>query len=284
MKRLFKYEFVKATKNKLFIISVIIGLLICLYSAVYTIESYYTELDNCEIIRQQSDCLINPMNASFSLFNRWIGQEWISVASSLFFLLCPLLATIPYSWSFSVEKKNGYINNIFIRTNKSRYVNVKFIVTFLTGGLCALIPIMVNLMVVSAFIPAVKPDVFYDIYYNMPVSNAFSQLFYEMPVVYILLKVIIIALFSGCYAVMGQATGFIIKNKFIAILLPFVFMMLYNYISNVFSPTVELSPIQYLYGGGDVLTDFRIVIVQMFIIGFVSYAVMRIKGEVKDVL
>lgn len=284
MKRMFMYEFRKATRNRLFIISLIICLVICVYSALYSINSYYREIENYKLIISQSDCLVNPMNASFSLYNRWIGQEWVSVASSLFFLLCPLITTIPYSWSYCFEKKSGYINNIYIRANRRRYVNVKYIVTFVSGALCTLIPVVVNVVIVSAFVPAVKPDIFYDIYYNMPVSNVLSQFFYTAPLFCLLLKVMIISLFSGCYAVMGQATGFIIRNKYVAVLLPFVFMMLFNYVANVFSPITELSPIQYLYGGGDVLTDFRIVTAEMLIIGFISYAVMRIKGEVKDVL
>ena len=284
MARLFKIEFIKATKNKLFLISVLIGIVLCVYSAVYVICSYYNDLEDLKIIAEQSECIINPMASSFSLYNKWIGQEWVSMASSLLFLLLPLTASLPYSWNYCIEKKSGYINNVFTRVNKGRYIKTKFLTTFLVGAISIFIPLLINIMIVSSFIPAAKPNVYYDIYYNMPISCVFSEMFYKTPLLYTVMKVLLISSFGGSFAVLGQATGTIIKNKFIAVLFPFVFMLLFNYIVNVFSGNIELSPIQFLYGGGDALTSYWIVISELVVLLTSSFLIMKIKGEKKDVL
>ncbi len=284
MARLFKIEFIKATKNKLFLISVLIGMVLCIYSAVYVICSYYNDLADLKIIAEKSECIINPMASSFSLYNKWIGQEWVSMASSLLFLLLPLTASLPYSWNYCIEKKSGYINNVFTRVNKSRYIKTKFLTTFLVGAISIFIPLLVNIIVVSSFIPAAKPNVYYDIYYNMPISCVFSEMFYKTPLLYTVMKILLISSFGGSFSVLGQATGTIIKNRFIVVLFPFVFMLLFNYIVNVFSENVELSPIQFLYGGGDALSSYWIVIAELFLLLTSSFLMMKIKGEKKDVL
>ena len=61
-------------------------------------------------------------------------------------------------------------------------------------------------------------------------------------------------------------------------------MLLFNYIVNVFSGNIELSPIQFLYGGGDALTSYWIIIVELVVLLTSSFLIMKIKGEKKDVL
>lgn len=284
MIKLFKFEFIKATKNKLFLLSILIGIIFCCYSAIYVICCYYADLDSLKTIAEQSGCIVNPMLPAYSLYNKWIGQEWISMTSSLFFLLLPLTATLPYSWSYCIEKKTGYINNVYTRTNKHRYITIKFLVTFLAGILSAFVPILFNLMLVSSFIPAIKPDVYYDIYYNMPISYIFSEIFYNSPLLYILLKISLITCFSGAFAVFAQAIGTIIKNKFIVVLFPFVLVLIFNYISKVFFPNIELSPIQFLYGGGDTVSSCWVIPLELSVLILSSFFIMKFKGEKKDVL
>lgn len=284
MLRLFKYEFFKATKNKLFVISLSIGIALCVYSAVYSIVSYYADIENLRLIAEQSKVLINPMTASFSLYNKWIGQEWASPASSLLFLLLPLIAAIPYSWSYCTEKKNGYINSVFTRVDKCDYMKTKFFTTFFVGMISVLIPLTVNVMIVSSFIPAVKPDAFYDIYYNMPISCVFSEVFYKAPLLYLLIKGLLISLFGGSFAVLGLAVGTVINNKFVIVFFPFILALLFNYVSNVFSPSVTLSPVQFLYGGGDVLTSWWIAFSELLLMSVGSFFIMVVKGAKKDVL
>lgn len=284
MRRLFKVEMIKATKNKMFAMSLLIGTVLCIYSAIYVIVAYYGDLENMRIMIENSDCLINPMTEAFSFYNKWIGQEWISVASSLFFLLLPLSASLPYSRSYCTEKKSGYINSIFIRVSRAKYIKIKFAVTFLVGALCVLIPLLINVMIVSSFIPAVRPDVFYDMYYNMPVSCVLSVLFYKTPLLYTITKLIIISAYAGAFATLGQAVGTVIRNKFVVVLFPFIFMLLFNYVSNVFSSQTELSPIQFLYGGGDVLLSHLIVPLELFVLISGSFLIMKIRGGRKDVL
>ena len=284
MKNLLKHEFTKAIKNKMFFFSLLIVTALCIYSAVFVIISYYDDINKINLIATQNECEVNPMIPAFTLYNKWIGQEWISFSSSLLFLLLPLTASLPFSWSFCKEKKIGYLNNLYIRTSPQKYLNTKYFVTFIVGVISILIPLFINLMIVSAFIPAVDPNVHYDIYYNMPVNCILSELFYTYPLLYIIIKLLIISLFSGAFAVLGQATGIIIKNKFVVVLFPFVFLLIFNYISSILSPTVELSPIQFLYGGGKILTNYWVIQLELSIFLLSSLIIIKFKGVNKDAL
>lgn len=282
--RLFKIELTKAVKNKYFISALTVGVLLCLCFAGYSVGSYFDALEKSSLIANESGVLLNPMSASHTLYNRWIGQEWVSPSSSLFFLLLPLISALPYSRSYAEEVKSGYLNNIFIRTHKSKFLISKFFSAFSVGAVVVAIPLILNVMTVSAFIPAVKPNVYCDVYYNMPVNCVFSEMFYKMPLLFVLLKITLISFYAGCFSVLGLSIGMLFKNKFVAVLFPFVFMLLFNYISNVFSPDSELSPIQFLYGGGDVLSNIYVLITELLVLFFVPLVITKAVAMKKDAL
>ncbi len=285
MRNLYKTELKKAILNKYFAICLLICSGICIYSAISSISGYFRDLNYSETFSSLYGYTENPALACSSLFNNWVGADWNAFTSSLLFLLMPLIASIPYSWSFASEKKSGYLNNIFTRVKRITYLKAKLFATFTTGFLCLFIPIVLNIMTVSSFIPAAKPNVFWDIHYNAPVTSVFSEMFYETPVFFIIFKTVLISFFGGCYSITGLATGSIIRNKFVAVSFPFVFALLFNYISNVFlPPTFEISPIQFLYGGGNQPSSSLMIVFEITVMLLFSFIALKYRGEKIDAL
>ncbi len=285
MKNLYTLEIKKSLLNKFFIAAVVIGSLICVYSACICILGHYNGLALAEELSNGNTYIENPALSASSLFNRWIGQEWNSFASSLFFLLLPLISSIPYSWSYLSEKKCGYMNNVFTRTKKGLYLKAKFTASFISGFLCAVIPMVLNVIIVSAFIPAIKPNVFWDMYYNMPIISVFSEMFYKAPFLFVIFKIMLTGIFGGSFAVLGMSLGTVVKNKFVVVSLPFVFILLFNYLSNViFSPLFEVSPVQFLYGGGDPITNWLVILIEITVLISLSAMLIRLRGEKRDAL
>lgn len=84
--RLWKMECRKAFINRFFGITLCGGIIFCIMSALYNIESYFQGQYQ---LRQLGG---NPMTQAFGLFNHWIGGEQSSLGYILFFSVFPLLS------------------------------------------------------------------------------------------------------------------------------------------------------------------------------------------------
>lgn len=103
LKRMIGIELRKALKNKLFYITILLGCSITMLSFVNSIAIYQNEL------LMQEHSAGNPMQALSNVFNNWSGGETFSLGSSIYFFVLPLLAAIPYGWSYCEEKQCGYV-------------------------------------------------------------------------------------------------------------------------------------------------------------------------------
>lgn len=172
-----KIEIKKALKNVLFVVTLIVASTIALYSAVSVINLYNESVEINKISEDMYEDINNPDLAMSTLFNQWIAEEWTSSGQSLFFLMLPFFASLTYSWSLSSELKSGYIKHMITRMNRKKYFMSKYVAVFIAGGLVITIPMLLNFMTVSSFIPAVRPDIFYDMYYansNSSLCKPFS--------------------------------------------------------------------------------------------------------------
>ena len=279
-----KTEMKKAAGSLWFIATLIVAVAVALYSAVFVINQYYDTIGYDVMSESMLGDITNPDHAMITLFNSWIGQEWVSSGQALFYLLLPFLSTLAYSWSLASEMKSGYVKHIVTRARRKQYYVSKYFSAFFSGGLVIVIPMILNLMTVSAFIPAIKPDVFYDIYYGMNTTQAFSALFFEHPFIFIIYRLASNFIFAGLFAAFGVSLAFFIKNKFVLVTIPFLLSLVLSYISSYHFLPFVFSPVQFLHGGGDAyVTSVWVMIAEALILFAVSFCVTMFRGEKDDV-
>lgn len=243
--RLLRMECRKAIGNKFFKIAFGAALCFALLSAWYCIDSYFFSRQQAEQYGSG-----NPMLQVETLYNTWIGGEGMSLGFSLFFTLLPLLATLPYGWSYFVERKSGYERQVMARSNKKDYFLSKYIATFLAGGLVILIPLLVNFFLVACFIPAILPDYAYMIYYGVELGHLGSSLFYTIPILFVLLYLVLDFIFAGLFACMSLALSLLVKNRVAVMLLPFLSILAFHYGQMplvAYRLYIELSPLYFLH-------------------------------------
>lgn len=214
-----KLEISKAIKNKFFLTTLIIALIFTLLSAWYMIDLYYYTQNAMRI----HGITGNPMTPAFSLFNHWVSGESTSFGFTLFFTLLPLLAVLPYGWSYFIEYKSGYLKQVVVRSSKLQYFLAKYIATFMAGGLVVCIPLVINLLVVACFIPAITPSPMYALYYSIAHVSMWSQFFYSQPLFFVILYLMLTFIFGGLFATMSLSISFFCKNRIAIILVPFFF-------------------------------------------------------------
>lgn len=280
-----KTELRKALGNYLFWLSLAIASGIAIWSALQNISAaneYYSFIDS---LQTTSGIVKNPEYASVTLFNSWIGQDYTAVATTLFFTLLPILCVLPYSWSFFSERRSGYIRQIVSRSSRKTYFLSKYIATFTAGALVILIPMLLNFMLVSSFIPAISPNINYDIYYNVPSANMGAELFYSQPFFFVLMRMFTAALYAGLIATSVISLSFFVKNRFAVLLIPFLALLVLNYFSEalVVKYGIEISPLDFLGGTSLGIVKTSVVALFALLVFVFSFGITLGKGVRSDV-
>lgn len=240
-RNLLKTELKKSFKNKFFLISLIMGLLFAFMSGLYNVEAYQ-EYSTVQIEG-------NPMVQGNSLYNTWIGGECGSLGFTLFYTFLPLLAVIPYGWSYAMERKTGYAKMVQIRAGRISYFGAKYIATFLTGGVVIVVPLIFNLLFVACFVPAIQPTWIYSVYYPYHYGAIWSYLFFTQPIIFEILYLILVFIFAGLFSVMGFAVSFYTNKRVMAVLVPYFLILALHYSRRLLYGRVykELSPLNFLH-------------------------------------
>lgn len=220
MHNILKFELKRAFCNKNFIISLIIGLIIV---------SAHLILQVLPSVHSLNNYLLGKGEYPLSLFNTWIGGEGHSMQPSLFNMLIPLLAAIPFMNSYYVDNKSGYIKNVFMKIEKKKYFIAKFISVFLSAGIAVILPLLIDLLLTAMFMPALIPDAS-SMTFSLNASCMLSDLFYQSPFIYLLIYFCIVFMYAGLLGVLGLTISFFVNNSLFVILSPFMFYVLADYI------------------------------------------------------
>lgn len=213
--KIYKFEMKRAFRTSGFYISILIGSVIAIVDWVQY-GLYYS--------LRQGDWLNanHAMSYPVNFYESWIGganQKY----GTLFFLILPLLVVIPYAVSFQQDNKNHYIVSICTRVQKKSYLRAKFCAVFISGGITALIPLLLNLLLNAAVLPGVYPQV--ALGGTILPKSSFSGVFYTHPLLYVILSLIIIFTFSGVLAVSALYVSFYSGKAYSVLLFPFVLCM-----------------------------------------------------------
>ncbi len=279
-----KIELRKAFGNKLFLLTLAVGIVIASISAYQNIQVYLSAVAQDAYRKEISDVLFNPMYPAFSPYTYWISGDYQYPMTSLFYLLLPLMASLAFSWSFFMEKKSGYIKNVVTRTKKTHYFLAKYIAVFLSGGAVIAFPLIINFLTVACFIPAYQPDIYYNIYYKMS-YHFLSELFYSSPLLYVIYVMVLDFVFSGLIATASMALAFFVRNRFAVVLLPFLLLLGIQYIQDTLYDTFQMtiSPIDFLkaYDSGPI-TGW-VVFPSILILFLLTFGITCFKGVRDDV-
>ena len=150
----------------------------------------------------------------------------------MYALTFPLLASLAFSDAYAEDFNTGFIKNILTKVNKKRYLLSRYAVNFCIGGLMATLPLTVNFLGEMAAYPLIDNHYFL----GMPVVTGggfWPELFYSHPLVYILLRLGLLFLFGGMLASLGLAFSTVVKNRYIVLIFPFLFVLMMDVVANV---------------------------------------------------
>lgn len=233
-KSITKLELKKAFSSPWFFLAMALLLLCAIMSAAYSIQNYLNILYNgFPHYFENGKMRVNEHYATWNCYQKWIGSELTTLASTLFFTLLPICAVLPYATSYLQEYKAGYLRLILPKCGKVHYYIAKSFAVFLTGAAVVIIPLIVNFLTVSACIPSTAPQVNYNLYNYVLFGDMWADLFYNQPLLYVILYILLDGLFGGLLALSAFAFSFLIRNRVVILVLPLVLILGLDYISTL---------------------------------------------------
>ena len=236
-----KNEIYKMYKNKF----LWVGMLITFFIMVGELSFSYTQFYNMNKVAELYE---NGKHYPFVLSRFWIGGDLASVYNKIYYLLLPIFAVLPFSVTYYIEIRTGYIKNICIRIKKKHYIFAKYIVAFIGGGLGVSIPLLFNLWT-SALYSVNYPQAVTLMITPIGNKSLFADIFFEKPLLYILIYTGIAFVYGGIFAVMSMAVVYLCKNIFVYVTFPFIMNMSAYYIllntsAIKFVPIAFINPLQ----------------------------------------
>ena len=278
MKNITKLELWKAFHNKYFYMSLLFGLVIALVDAIenYIIVQDLTER-TLEIVALG---LGSGGHSGFSLFLLSLPYNGVNYASRLYLFVWPILAAIPYGWSYSAERRSGIYYQIISRTNPRVCFGAKYIAVFISGGFAVSFPAIADILLNALICPYEVMDVSHSI---ASVFNGWflSELYYTYPWVHALIWCGVLFMLGGTVAGLCFVAGAKIRLHALVVLIPFVALIVWDlFVGNVIMPMIPisypsllLSPLQMVIAASGLPNPEWIVLLSIIILGMLGVTI-----------
>ena len=173
------------------------------------------------------------------------------------------------------------VYDYIIPGEKSIYMVAKSIAVFITAGVSAVFPLLLNLMLTMTVLPVITYD-----WYQLPNYKAvFMKLAIKNVVVYSLVYMILIFVFAGLIAGLALSLSLYANNRFVVMSLPFLICVvsgrLVTYASNPIIRGLAIQKVFYVpQSSPTTLVSLCILFVVLVICGYVHFIVRGVKMDV----
>lgn len=241
MRGVLKSEIWKSIHNGYFNGAIIVGLFIV---AINLLESAIRTSQLTELLLDYLNKGL-PVSTSYegvSLFISWIAVHPTGLGSNVFFFIWPILAAMPYGWSYMQDRHSGLYNQMVTKTKISYYYLSKYVATFLSGGIAIAFPLCLDLILAALICPYCIPDVTMSL---MPITNVtfLSELYYSKPWLYAAIWCILDFFGGGVTSCLCLCVGVHMKSSIAIIISPFIAFLLLDFILSLMSSVLETKQI-----------------------------------------
>ena len=235
-----RHEIRLALRSKEFWISIAVGVVLM------GVHYFDTILPSVQFI----DASIQEGMLPHSVFSKWVGASASSFVPSLYFLLIPILASLPFGASFYNDQKSGYLIQMVFQSGRKKYLVSKYTAIFLVGGLAVTLPLLLELYAAAMTLPSIIPVMAVGYFPWQHGTRLMPYLPYTNPYAYVGVYMVIIFLFAGAMAGISAAVAPVSRNTFIVWIAPFVLIRCVGSIATFlgesrFDPMYFLKPIQF---------------------------------------
>ncbi len=228
MKNGLKTEWKKMIRMRSVWIAILIGTAICCVNFFENIETlaWFGSVS--------ASGTISYGYSTLSIFANWIEGASAGIGQMVFFIVYPILAAIPFSWSLCRECQGGYTNHLLTRESKRTYLASKYVTVFASGGIAITLPLTVNFILNAWILPICAPAA---AMVGGGDARYLSYLLFTKPMLYLICTLLTDFCWGGLLACLGMTVSLFFKNTTVALLSPFVIFYGETILSDAFLRT-----------------------------------------------
>lgn len=200
-----KMEMIRVCRRPNFWLLIVVGLVLAL---IPVIQTWPHGVNN--------DYYVFYPRSAYISWMYFIGSTY-----PIYALIFPLLASLSFSDAYAEDFNTGLIKNILTKVEKRKYLLVRFLVNFIVGGSVAVFPLVINFMGEMAAFPLINNN----FYFGMNLvnnGNFWPGLFYQHPLLYTLVRLLLLFLLGGMLASLALAFSTVVKNRYIVLVFSFL--------------------------------------------------------------
>ncbi len=220
-----KSELWKAFHNKMFPLALAVGLLMSAANILQNSATVAELTENTLRLLQEDPERFSGGHGGFSLFMLWL-LIYFSLGALAFDFYWPILAALPYGWSYLKERRSGVYDQLVTRMGKKAYFRAKYVAVFLSGGAVVGGTALFDLLVNALICPVETPNIM-DL---PPVSNGscLSALYFHAPWLFCLAFCGLAFLWGGVTGTLCLAVGTLPRLQVFVILFPYLLYYVWN--------------------------------------------------------
>lgn len=226
MKKNVRIELYKALHSKALALSLLIGLAIVFMNVAASAKDV-KDITERILSDREKGLLINGNTSCISLFVLTIAYDCWHFASFYFMHIWPVLAALPFGWSYLQERRSGLYNQIVSRSSVKTYFFSKYIAVFVSGGLAVAgtvaLDILLNALVCPYYVLSPTDRLSFTSNYSF-----LPGLFYTYPWLHAAVWCVVLFLLGGATAGLCFVVGAKPRLQVLVILTPFVLLYLWE--------------------------------------------------------
>lgn len=214
-----------------------------------------------------------------SIYTFWLSIEGVTMGYNLAKYLLPILAVLPFGWSFLSEQKSGYQYQTVCRIGKTEYFISKYIATFISGAMPIAFLLLSNYAILALICPLHTPAVD-SLSTGIDMECIGGTLFYKNSFLFMLMWAGISCLWAGTLAGLTMLAAQFMRQSIFVMLTPFFITILWDNITALVINNQNLSFL-YLFFVNDqspamIFGELLVLFLAGFGVSFVKYT----KGDV----
>ncbi len=249
MKKSLQTELWKATHNRMFYVTLLIGMLLMALNVCFVNNSMLEFQERiAENLEKPSFSPQSFRSNGYSLFMQAAMFSGGTISAAAFYLVWPILAAMPYADAYAQEHRTGISSQLIARTSPRTYFLSKYVAIFVVGGLVVMLPLLADLLACALIAPSNMPG-----FEQTDLSNNYflSQLFFTHPWGYAVAWLPIIFLWGGVTAGLALLAGDRFRNKVFVLLFPFAVYCVLGVVYPLCSPTLQVVPLDMVRAAPD---------------------------------
>lgn len=217
-----------------------------------------------------------------TIFNSILPMDYVGFYGNIYYYSIPLLCVLPFGVSYFQDVHTGYRKNICVRVEKRAYLTGKYLAVFLSAGVICIAPLILNLMLTAAVIPALVPQTGTNLF-AVAEFSFMSEIFYSSPFLYLLLYFLMDFVMAGTLACVALGASCFAKNPFAVLFAPFLLFFLLQALSS-FSGYICWNPYNIMNPAGSASVSLIHLAVEASVFLLIGGGCLALEGGTRDVL